>query len=49
MRDLNATLPADSGWTLEKAKAINNRGQIIGSGTLNGQAHMFLLTPSARS
>ena len=49
MRDLNAALPAGSGWTLEKAKAINNKGQIIGTGTLNGQAHMFLLTPSARS
>ncbi len=49
MLDLNAALPAASGWTLEAARAINNRGQIIGSGTLNGQAHMFLLTPSARS
>ena len=45
MRDLNAFLPAGSGWTLKEARAINNRGQIIGSGKLHEQEHMFLLTP----
>jgi len=49
MRDLNAYLLSSSGWTLEEARAINNKGQIVGSGKLNGQAHMFLLTPIARS
>ncbi len=45
--DLNACLPAASGWTLEEARAINNKGQIVGNGKLNGQEHMFLLTPTA--
>ena len=43
--DLNTYLPPASGWTLEEAQAINNKGQIVGSGKLNGQEHMFLLTP----
>jgi len=46
MLDLNACLPAASGWTLEEARAINNRGQIVGSGRMQGQEHMFLLTPT---
>jgi probable HAF family extracellular repeat protein len=45
MLDLNAFLPSGSGWTLEEAGAINNKGQIVGSGKLNGQEHLFLLTP----
>ena len=48
MRDLNASLPAGSGWTLEEARAVNNRGQIVGSGKLHGQEHMFLLTPTTK-
>ena len=46
MLDLNASLPNASGWTLEEARAINNKGQIVGSGKLRGQEHMFLLTPT---
>src|SRR6266568_1410612 len=44
--DLN-TLPAVSsaGWSLGTANAINNAGQIVGSGTINGQLHAYLLTP----
>jgi probable HAF family extracellular repeat protein len=45
MQDLNALLPAASGWTLEEAQAINSRGQIAGSGMRDGQRHAFLLTP----
>ena len=45
MLDLNTCLPSGSGWTLEEARAINSKGQIIGSGKLSGQEHMFLLTP----
>ena len=48
MLDLNACLPSGSGWMLEEARAINNKGQIVGSGKLSGQTHMFLLTPSTR-
>ena len=34
--DLNDLLPANSGWVLNEAIAINDNGQIIGHGTLNG-------------
>ena len=44
--DLNTYLPPGSGWTLEEAQAINNRGQIAGTGTFHGQLHLFLLTPN---
>ncbi len=43
--DLNTCLPSGPDWILEEAQAINNRGQIVGSGKFNGQEHMFLLTP----
>jgi probable HAF family extracellular repeat protein len=45
MRDLNTLLPAGSGWVLNSVSGINVWGQIVGSGTLNGQPHGFLLTP----
>jgi len=43
--DLNGLLPANSGWTLEEARAINNRGQIAGTGLFHGAHRAFLLTP----
>lgn len=42
--DLNGSLPANSDWVLTYARAINDRGQIVGSGTIHGQHHAFLLT-----
>ncbi len=45
MLDLNNLIPANSGWVLELATAINDQGQVVGLGTLNGQAEAFLLTP----
>jgi len=45
MRDLNALIPANSGWELQEAVAINVAGQIVGVGAVNGQQHAFLLTP----
>jgi probable HAF family extracellular repeat protein len=45
MEDLNALIPANSGWVLINANAINNVGQITGYGTKNGHNHAFLLTP----
>ena len=45
MVDLNALLPAGSGWVLSEARAINAKGQIAGNGTLHGRPHAFLLTP----
>ncbi len=43
--DLNGLLPANSGWTLEEARAINGRGQIAGTGRFHGAPRAFLLTP----
>ncbi|MCC6956406.1 MAG: hypothetical protein IT316_06390 [Anaerolineales bacterium] len=47
LKDLNTLIPANSGWVLQSARAINNRGQIVGKGTFNGQTHAFLLKPNA--
>jgi len=41
--DLNSTIAA-AGWVLTSATAINDYGDIIGTGTLNGVTHGFLLT-----
>ena len=43
--DLSALIPANSGWVLDVAVAINSRGQIAGTGHRNGFARPFLLTP----
>jgi probable HAF family extracellular repeat protein len=45
MQDLNTLIRAGSGWILISVSDINVWGQIVGSGTLNGQPHGFLLTP----
>lgn len=48
MRDLNTLLP-DSQWTLIKATAINDAGQIVGWGidaAFPGQARAFFLAPN---
>lgn len=44
--DLNSLIPSNSGWVLLAALAINNKGQIVGTGRLNGQQHAFLLNPT---
>jgi probable HAF family extracellular repeat protein len=49
MSDLNDALPAGSGWTLTAATAINDNGDIVGIGLLDGQVHGFLLSTSASS
>ena len=46
MVDLNALLPADSGWVLLSANAINDAGQIAGEGIFGGEVRAFLLTPA---
>jgi len=45
MRDLNSLIPANSGWVLINANAINRLGQITGYGTFKGYNHGFLLSP----
>jgi probable HAF family extracellular repeat protein len=45
MQDLNSLIRPHSGWSLEEARAINQRGQIVGLGERNGHNHAFLLTP----
>ena len=47
MLDLNDLITADLGWQLTSALKINNRGQIIGTGSAKGQQKGFLLTPVA--
>jgi probable HAF family extracellular repeat protein len=51
MTDLNALidplLPPNSGWILTEATAINNAGQIVGSGLHNGHYDAFLLDLNA--
>lgn len=49
MRDLNSLIDPGSGWTLKEATGVNNWGQIVGFGTVNGQTHAFLLSPADAS
>jgi probable HAF family extracellular repeat protein len=46
MQDLNTLIPSGSGWVLSQARAINSKGQIAGTGTLNGVDTGFVLTPN---
>jgi probable HAF family extracellular repeat protein len=45
MTDLNSLIPPNSGWILSEARDINDRGQIVGSGRLNGEHRAFRLDP----
>lgn len=45
MVNLNDLIAPGSGWVLSRANDINDAGEIVGYGTVNGQAHGFLLTP----
>ena len=45
--DLNELIPGAPGWILRSASAINDRGQIVGTGTSPaGATRAFLLTPA---
>jgi probable HAF family extracellular repeat protein len=47
MQDLNG-LVLTPGWTLQEARGINDKGQIVGFGiNPQGQTHAFLLTPES--
>jgi probable HAF family extracellular repeat protein len=43
--NLNDLISSDSDFVLTNAYDINNKGQIVGHGTINGEGHAFLLTP----
>ena len=43
LNDLNASLPAGSGWVLTEATSISNAGSVAGFGLLNGQRQAFQL------
>lgn len=45
VRDLNNLIPAHSGWILSEATAINDAGDIVGYGTINGSERGFILSP----
>ncbi|MCU1283886.1 MAG: hypothetical protein JWO13_236 [Acidobacteriales bacterium] len=45
IHDLNKMIPANSGWVLMGANAVNDNGQIAGIGVHNGESRAFLLTP----
>jgi hypothetical protein len=44
-QDLNSLIPRDSGWKLESATAINDRGEIVGRGDFHHEDQGFLLIP----
>ena len=46
MHNLNTLIPSSSGWFLEDAWGINDHGQIVGRGIINGKPHVFLMTPT---
>lgn len=45
LRDLSQLIPPGSGVSLDQAMAINDSGQIVVRGSLNGQPQGILLTP----
>jgi probable HAF family extracellular repeat protein len=45
MTELQTLIPTDSGWVLQMANGINDRGQIAGWGLHNGAYRAFVLTP----
>jgi probable HAF family extracellular repeat protein len=49
MVDLNSRVFNRSAFQLTVASGINDHGQIVGRGSINGQLHAFLLTPRNRN
>jgi hypothetical protein len=45
LTDLNTLVPVGCAWTLNTAQDINDNGYIIGTGTVSGTTHGFLLVP----
>jgi hypothetical protein len=45
MQDLNSLISPDSGWVLATASSVDQDGNIVGAGSINGAIHGFMLTP----
>ncbi len=45
MLDLNSLLPLNSGWTIDAAYGVNSVGDIVGTGTYDGQLYAIELDP----
>jgi len=43
--NLNSLIDPNLGWVLNQGRSINNLGQIVGAGTIDGESHAFLMTP----
>lgn len=46
MQTLDSLIPPNSGWVFNEVVGINRVGQIAATGTINGQRHAALLTPT---
>lgn len=47
MKNLNDRIPPDSGWVLSQgAVDVNESGQIVGHGLIDGETRAYLLTPA---
>lgn len=46
MKNLNDLIACDSPWILTEARAINDAGQIVGVGTVDGEIRAFRLDPT---
>ncbi|HVO96424.1 MAG TPA: hypothetical protein VMT15_00065 [Bryobacteraceae bacterium] len=46
MMDLNTLIPANSGWYLMSSCSLNDLGEIVGYGVINGEMHSFLARPA---
>lgn len=47
--DLNDLIPPDTGWVLNEARDINNKGEIVGWGYLDDVESSFLLIPKKKN
>jgi filamentous hemagglutinin family protein len=46
MLDPNNLIPTSSGWNVSSVSAINDSGQIVGTGTIGGQSRAFIMSPN---
>ena len=44
--DLNTLIPKGSPWYLQAADSVNDFGEIVGQGLINGQVHAFVAIPN---